>query len=59
MTLQLRVIEGKGRTEDRSAELFEAIMDLIETTCEDMSVATVIGTLELAKLAVLESVAEE
>jgi hypothetical protein len=45
----IRVIEGKGRTEDRSLVLLDAIVAVVYEAGEGLSVATVIGCLDLAK----------
>jgi hypothetical protein len=45
----IRVIEGKGRTEDRSLVLLEAIVAAVNEAGKGLSVAAVIGCLDLAK----------
>lgn len=49
----ISVIEGKGREYDRSAELVEAIMEAVYEKAMGMSVAAVIGSIELAKLEII------
>lgn len=52
------VIEGKGREYDRSAELVEAIKEAVYETAQGMSVAAVIGCLEIAKLEIIQEQGE-
>lgn len=49
----ISVIEGKGREYDRSAELVEAIMEAVYEKAQGMSVAAVVGCLEIAKLEII------
>ena len=49
----IRVIEGSGREYERSGDLVDAIMQAVYDNAQGMSVAAVIGCLELAKLEIL------
>lgn len=49
----MRLIEGKGREVDRGGALMEAILQAIDDHAEGMTVVSVIGCLELAKVVVL------
>lgn len=49
----MQVIEGSGREYDRSAELVEAIMEAVYAKAQGMSIAAVVGCLELAKLEII------
>lgn len=53
------VIEGGGRTSDKSAELIAALMDAIDEHCEGLSVVTVLGCVEVVKILVLQGEDEE
>jgi hypothetical protein len=50
----MKVIEGKGRETDRGGALMEAILQAIDDHAEGMTVVSVIGCLEMAKLIVLQ-----
>ena len=49
----MRLIEGKGREVDRGGALMEAILQAIDYHAEGMTVVSVIGCLEMAKVVVL------
>jgi len=49
----MRVFEGKGREVDRGGVLMEAILQAIDDHAEGMTVVSVIGCLEMAKVVVL------
>lgn len=52
----MQVIEGAGRDTDRAQDLGDAIMAAVEEHAQGMSLAAVIGALELVKMTiVLES----
>ena len=46
---------GKGSTQDRAAELCEAIKALCYKMGDGMSLAAVIGVLEIAKLEIMKA----
>jgi len=50
----LKLVEGAGPTEDRAEEMAEAIRSLIYERGEGMSLAAVIGVLEIVKVEILE-----
>ena len=49
----MKVFEGKGREVDRGGTLMEAILQAIDDHAEGMTVVSVIGCLEMAKVVVL------
>lgn len=49
----MMVIEGKGREYDRAGELGDAIIKAIEEHAEGMSLAAIVGTLDLVKLQIV------
>ena len=49
----IRVIEGKGRPDDRSLDLKDALMDVIYDRAEGLTVIAVVGALEAVKFEVL------
>jgi hypothetical protein len=49
----ITVIEGMGRDTDRTSVLGDAIMDAINVNAQGMSLAAIVGTLELVKMEVL------
>ena len=53
MTPQLSVIQGAGATVDRAAALCEAIQEAVYEHGAGLSLAAVIGALEIAKMEVL------
>jgi hypothetical protein len=55
----IRVIEGKGRDLDRSGNLIEAIMQAVDDHAEGMTIVSVIGCLEMAKVMVMTESVEE
>lgn len=59
MTANLRVIEGAGNQGDRAHELLVAIVDVLDEKGEGVSIATILGCLELAKSIILETAAGE
>jgi hypothetical protein len=50
----LKLVEGAGPTEDRAEEMAEAIRAIIYERGEGMSLAAVIGVLEIVKVEILE-----
>ena len=50
----IRTITGGKPVSDRAAELAEAVKALCYEQCEGMSLAAVIGALEIAKLELIE-----
>jgi hypothetical protein len=50
----MRVFEGKGREVDRGGVLMKAILQAIDNHAEGMTVISILGCLELAKIAVLD-----
>jgi hypothetical protein len=55
----IRVIEGKGRDLDRSGNLIEAIMQAVDDHAEGMTIVSVIGCLEMAKVMVMTESVED
>jgi hypothetical protein len=51
----IRTITGGKPVSDRAAELAEAVKALCYEQCEGMSLAAVIGALEIAKLELIET----
>ena len=49
----MQVIKGKGREYDRASELGDAIVKAIEEHAQGMSLAAIVGTLELVKMEML------
>ena len=49
----ITVIEGMGRDTDRTSVLGDAIMDAINVNAQGMSLAAIVGTLELVNMEVL------
>jgi hypothetical protein len=49
----MRVFEGKGREVDRGSALMDAIMLAVDDHAEGMTVVSVIGCLEMAKVVVM------
>ena len=49
----MRVFEGKGREVDRGGNLMAAILQAIDDHAEGMTVVSVIGCLEMAKVVVM------
>ena len=49
----MRVFEGKGRESDRGGALMAVILQAINEHAEGMTVVSVIGCLEMAKVVVM------
>ena len=49
----MRVFKGKGREVDRGSALMDAIMLAVDDHAEGMTVVSVIGCLEMAKVVVM------
>jgi hypothetical protein len=55
----IRVIQGQGRESDRSGDLAQSIMDLIDEKAEGMPVSHIMGCLECVKQQIWMEATEE